>query len=142
MVTLRPILELGRGGVGVVNLAVRGPGRELLVQKTLRRELARNVTVRRMFIEEARIASLVRHPAVVTIDDVGVDDAGVPWITMPWTPGVSLQTVIDTAGLPLDLHVWVLGQLLAGLSAVHTAVGATASRWISCTATSLPTTCS
>jgi ABC-type branched-subunit amino acid transport system substrate-binding protein len=117
------LLELGRGGVGVVHLARRDDGR-LVVRKSLRPELARNVAVRRMFLEEARVAQQVRHPNVVEVIATGFDAGGVPWIEMEWGPGATLQALEDTAPLPFDLFVRVVADLLSGLHAAHVARGA------------------
>ncbi|TMQ15435.1 MAG: hypothetical protein E6J90_25485 [Deltaproteobacteria bacterium] len=116
------LIELGRGGMGVVHLARRADGR-LVVVKRLRPELARNVNVRRSFLEEARIAARIRHASVVEVLGTGFDPKGVPWLEMEWAPGVSLQALSDVAPLPWDLYVAVIAELLAGLHAAHTAVG-------------------
>lgn len=62
------LCELGRGGVGVVHLVRRADG-AVVVRKTLRPELARNVAVRRMFVEEARVASRIHDPHVAEVAD-------------------------------------------------------------------------
>jgi ABC-type branched-subunit amino acid transport system substrate-binding protein len=114
--------ELGRGGVGVVHLA-RRDGR-LVVVKTLRPELARNVAVRRTFFEEARVAALLRHPNVIEVTDKGADDEGAPFIEMEWVPGVTLHAIDDVDPLPVALYVAVVLDLLEGLHAAHTVKGA------------------
>ncbi len=119
METLR---ELGRGGVGIVHLVRKDDGR-LVVVKTLRPELARNVAVRRTFFEEARIAALLRHPNVIEVTDKGADEDGVPFIEMEWVPGVTLQAIDDVDPLPVALYVAVVLDLLEGLHAAHTTEG-------------------
>jgi serine/threonine protein kinase/ABC-type branched-subunit amino acid transport system substrate-binding protein/uncharacterized caspase-like protein len=116
------LVELGRGGMGVVHLARCADGR-LIVVKRLRPELARNVNVRRSFLEEARIAARIKHSSVVEVFGTGFDAKGVPWLEMEWAPGVSLQALTDAAPLPWDLYVAVIAELLAGLHAAHTVVG-------------------
>ncbi len=116
------LVEIGRGGVGIVHLARREDAR-LVVRKSLRPELARNVAVRRMFLEEARVAQQVRHANVVEVLATGFDAKGVPWIEMEWAPGASLQAIEDAAPLPRDLYVRVVADLLAGLHAAHVARG-------------------
>lgn len=116
------LVELGRGGMGVVHLARRGDG-QLLVVKRLRPDLARNVSVRRSFLEEARIAARIKHPNVVEVLATGFDARGVPWLEMEWAPGVSLQALTDAAPLSWDLYVAVMAELLVGLHAAHTVVG-------------------
>jgi eukaryotic-like serine/threonine-protein kinase len=120
----QPLVELGRGGVGVVHLARRTRDQELVVIKRLRPDFARNVQVRRMFLEEARIASLIEHPNVVAVTDSGFDETGAPWIEMPWSPGVSLQTAIDADALQLPQFLWILCELLNGLEYAHSLLDA------------------
>ncbi|MBS2017730.1 MAG: protein kinase [Deltaproteobacteria bacterium] len=115
--------ELGRGGVGIVHLARRRADGAVVVLKQLRPELARNVTVRRIFAEEARIAALVSHPNVVAVTGKGFASDGTPWIEMEWIPGVTLDAVTDVAPLPLPLFAWVLSEVLTGLDAAHHALG-------------------
>jgi eukaryotic-like serine/threonine-protein kinase len=115
--------ELGRGGVGVVHLARRTSDGLTVVIKRLRPELARNVAVRRTFLEEARVASCVHHPNVVAVLRDGADEDGVPWIEMEWVPGVTLDAASDVAPLPLALFVQLIAELLDGLHAAHGAQG-------------------
>jgi serine/threonine protein kinase/uncharacterized caspase-like protein len=112
------IVELGRGGMGVVHLARRSDGR-LVVIKRLRPEFARNISVRRGFLEEARIASRIKHPNIVEVFGTGHDARGVPWLEMEWAPGVSLQALLDAAPLPRELYVAIIAELLDGLHAAH-----------------------
>jgi ABC-type branched-subunit amino acid transport system substrate-binding protein len=113
------LTELGRGGVGIVHLARRTSDNALVVVKKLRTEFARDVQVRRMFIEEARIAAMIRHPNVVAIEDSGFGPDGAPWIEMEWAPGISLHTALQAAPMPLPLFSGVLAQLLLGLHHAH-----------------------
>src|SRR4051812_4016319 len=113
------VLELGRGGVGVVHLARRKSDGRTVVLKRLRPELARNVAVRRTFFEEARIASRIRHPNVVALLESSADEDGVPWIEMEWIPGVTLDAVSDVAPMPVDLFIQIVAELLEGLHAAH-----------------------
>jgi ABC-type branched-subunit amino acid transport system substrate-binding protein len=113
------LAELGRGGVGIVHLARRTSDNTLVVVKRLRTEFARNVQVRRMFVEEARIAAMIRHPNVVAVEGSGFGLDGAPWIEMEWAPGISLHTALNTAPMQLPLFCWVLAQLLLGLHHAH-----------------------
>ena len=116
------LVELGRGGMGVVHLARRRDGR-LVVIKRLRPEFARNISVRRSFLEEARIASRIKHPNIVEVFGSGYDARGVPWLEMEWAPGVSLQALLDAAPLPRELYAAIIAELLEGLRAAHSVVG-------------------
>lgn len=89
------------------------------VVKTLLPELARNVSVRRMFVAEARIAERIESPHVARVTASGYDKKGRPWIEMEWVRGGSLHA-LEQAG-PLDdrLFATVLADVLAALSAAH-----------------------
>jgi serine/threonine-protein kinase len=53
------LMELGRGGMGVVHLAVsRGPSgfTKLVVLKIMRKQLVGDADLHRMFLEEARVS--------------------------------------------------------------------------------------
>ncbi len=115
------LVELGRGGVGVVHLARRASDGRIVVVKRLRPELARNIDIRRMFLEEARVASRIHHPNVIDVLETGFDAKGVPWMEMEWAPGVSLHAIDEAAPLPRDLYAQVLCDLLSGLHAAHSA---------------------
>src|SRR3954465_5915030 len=82
----------GRGGVEVVGRRDGGFAR-LFAQKRLRPHLVDDEAVRRMFLDEGRIAGLVRHPHVVSVVDVGEDDAG-PYLVMDFVEGVSLAELL------------------------------------------------
>ena len=74
----RTLLTLAVGGMGTVDLAVRREGQfeRLFAIKRPRVDLASEAEVRSMFLDEVRIAGLIRHPNVVSIVDVGEDDDG------------------------------------------------------------------
>ena len=122
---MRPLLELGRGGMGVVYLAVtQGDAgfTKLSVVKRLRAELASDPRAVSMFLEEARLGMRLRHPNVVHTFDVGLDGAN-PFLEMEYLEGHSLDALRrKTAGgaaIPLDVAVWIIGQVLAGLDYAH-----------------------
>jgi len=108
--------------VGVVHLVRRADG-AVVVRKTLRPELARNVTVRRMFIEEARVASRIHDPHVAEVVATGFDPKGQPYIEMEWARGGSLQAICDATRLDERLYARVLADVLTALDAAHRAVG-------------------
>jgi serine/threonine-protein kinase len=70
------LLELGRGGMGTVYLAVsRGVGgfNKLKVVKQLRPELATDESFLKMFLDEARLSARLNHPNIVQTNEVGFD---------------------------------------------------------------------
>jgi serine/threonine-protein kinase len=121
---LEALVELGRGGMGIVRLA-RRPSGELVVTKELRPELVRDVALRRMFVEEARIASRVRGEHVVRVIETGFSPEGAPYLVMEWARGGSLHAlVLGAEALEDDLFLRVAVDLLLGLAEAHEACDA------------------
>lgn len=119
----RILAVLGQGGMAKVMLAIRrGPGgfRKLFVLKQLRPDLIEEHYAE-MFLDEARLAALLSHPNVVQAHEVGVerDDC---FMSMEYLEGQSLARLVRRVTrdqLPLELHLFVLSELLAGLHYVH-----------------------
>lgn len=117
---LRPTHELGRGGSGVVYAAQRLEDAKTVAVKVLRPEYA-NAQLRQRLREEARRASLVRHPGIVSVLDVGQRE-DLTWLVMELVDGPSLQEVLDRQGaLPPPLAAELLAQAADALAAVHAA---------------------
>ena len=117
------LMELGKGGMGVVHLAMsRGPQgfTKLLVLKIMRRELLGEPELLQMFLEEARISARLAHPNIVHVFEVG-DHEGCPCIVMEYLEGQPLSSMLVRAPEkpPLPLHLQVLAKALAGLHAAH-----------------------
>jgi serine/threonine protein kinase len=115
---------LGQGGMARVYLAVsRGPGgvNKLVVLKQLRPEMASQKEVTAMFFDEARIAARLDHPNVVsTYETFREGDQSV--MVMEYLEGHTLAELLTRVGrpqFPLEDHLWVLGQVLAGLHHGH-----------------------
>jgi TolB-like protein/tRNA A-37 threonylcarbamoyl transferase component Bud32/Tfp pilus assembly protein PilF len=76
--------------------------------------------LRRRFELEARAASVLNHPSIVTIYDVG-DTDGVAWIAMEWVEGRTLRQALLEAdsALPLSDALTIARQIAEGLAAAH-----------------------
>jgi serine/threonine protein kinase len=115
---------LGEGGMARVYLAVsRGPVgfNKLVVVKQIRPELAWDRDFITMFFDEARIAARLNHPNVVSTYEV-VEEAGQYLLAMEYLEGQTLGEILNRLGraqMPLDQHVWILCQILAGLNYGH-----------------------
>jgi serine/threonine-protein kinase len=73
---------------------------------------------RRRFELEARAASVLNHPSIVTIYDVG-DAEGIPWIAMEWVEGRTLRDALGTGPLPIREALAIARQVADGLAAAH-----------------------
>lgn len=121
----REVMEIARGGMGSVSLVVRDHGHfeRLYARKRLHEGTRDDEAMRAMFLDEARIAGLIRHPNVVSVTDVGEDDAG-PYLVMDYVEGVSLSRFIqrlrrEGRAMPLATALEILRQVAAGLNAAH-----------------------
>ena len=94
------LAPLGAGGMGEVYRA-RDPrlGREVAI-KVLPAERLSDEARRRRFVQEARAASSLNHPNIVTIYEIE-QDGDVDFIVMELVAGKSLDKLIPKAGMPL-----------------------------------------
>jgi serine/threonine protein kinase len=115
---------LGEGGMARVYLALsRGPVgfNKLVVVKQVRPELAWDRDFITMFFDEARIAARLNHPNIVSTYEV-VEDAGQYLLAMEFLEGQTLGEILSRLGraqMPLDQHLWIICQVLAGLHYGH-----------------------
>jgi eukaryotic-like serine/threonine-protein kinase len=111
---------LGRGGMGVV---YAGEHRELELQvaiKVLPTSFARDVETLKRFEREARTASRVRHPNVVTVFDLGRLDTGEPYLVMELLVGADLSEMVPEGTiLALKDIVELLEPLGVALDVLH-----------------------
>ncbi len=73
---------------------------------------------REMLLQEARLASLIRHPNVVDVYDLG-EVGALPWIAMERVSGQTLKRVLRDGALTPATGLDLLQQIAAGLSALH-----------------------
>src|SRR5262249_26052001 len=116
------IRRIGRGGMGEVYLArdtqLGRPAALKLLQPKLTQDAAR---VRR-FRQEARAASALNHPNILTIYEVGQDDStagGAHYIAAEFVDGQTLRGLCRGAGLALGAALDILIQVAGALSAAH-----------------------
>jgi serine/threonine-protein kinase len=117
------ISRLGRGGMGTVYLArITGDGgfRRLFAIKVLRSHLSRSDEAGQMLLKEARIASRIDHPNIVSVVDVGSHE-GQPYLVMDYVTGCSLADLLRTnTQYSTAAAVSIIIDTLAGLHAAHT----------------------
>lgn len=113
--------RLGRGGMGILYLAIE-PGLERRVAlKLIAPEAASDEVFARRFAEESRIAASIEHPNVVPIYAAG-EEAGVPYIAMRYVAGADLaRRLVREGRLPPQAAVDLIAQIGNGLDAIHAA---------------------
>jgi len=120
-----PFFQIGAGGMARVYLAVHhGPfeSRKLVVVKQLRQEIdGDDNEFLESFVNEARIALRLSHPNVIHTYEVVAEERH-PFLAMEYLEGQSLLHVLRVLGrlvMPLEEHLWILTQVLAGLHYAH-----------------------
>jgi eukaryotic-like serine/threonine-protein kinase len=116
----RIVSPLGRGGMGEVYRARDTRlGRELAI-KLLPAELSSDAQRLRYFEQEARAASALNHPNIVTIYDIGRSDSA-SYIAMELVEGVTLREVLASGPLPVRKALPIAAQIAEGLANAHAA---------------------
>src|SRR4051794_25311814 len=114
----RVLGELGRGAMGVVYRAFDDSlGRDVALKSPVTFE-ASGIDRQRV-LKEARAASRVSHPHVVSVYEV-FEDGGRPWLAMEFVEGPTLRDVLATDGrLRVEEVIQIGEQLAEALAAAH-----------------------
>ena len=113
--------QLGAGGMGEVYLAQDTTELERTVAiKVLPPELATNKGRMQRFIQEAKTASSLNHPNILTIFEIGEAD-GMRFIATEFIDGETLRQRMKSAPLKLVEVLDVAVQIAGALSAAHAA---------------------
>ncbi len=116
--------RLGAGGMGVVYLARDTRLGRPVALKLLRASLTQDPARVRRFRQEARAASALNHPNIITIYDVGQADAemgGEQFIAAEFVDGRTLREHYRQGPMTLSAALDVLIQTTAALAAAHEA---------------------
>ncbi len=112
--------KIGEGGMGEVYRARHVHLDEVRIIKVTKPGAAGDVGQARRFQEEARIATLVRHPNVAALYDFSRMPDGSYYMVWEFIDGVTLETWLRKRGpLPLARALEVAGQVLSGLAEIH-----------------------
>ena len=119
------LMELGRGGTGIVSAAIaRGIGgfSKLVVLKTTKPELDSPEIVK-MLLSEARLSARMNHPNIVQVYEV-YQDAGLPVIVMEYLDGQSLAKLLSRAlhdrVYSSEIGLTIVCKVLEALEYAHT----------------------
>lgn len=111
---------LGKGGMGVVYRALDTRLKRPVALKILKSDLVSNRDRQRRFLQEARAASAVTHPAIAQIYDVDKVDETI-FIAMEFIEGDTVGQLIAKHELDLMGSVEIALQVAEGLSRAHQA---------------------
>ena len=114
------VRELGRGGMGVVYLAQDISLGRPVALKLLPKHLTSDTDRLRRFQREARTASALNHPNILTIHEIGqVND--LHFIATEFIDGVTLREQIKSKELKLSDALNIAEQIASALAAAHEA---------------------
>jgi eukaryotic-like serine/threonine-protein kinase len=111
---------LGSGGMGEVYRATQSSlGRQVAI-KVLSPEFAANSDRLRRFEQEARAASALNHPNIISIYDVG-SEGGNSYIAMEFVDGKTLREFLQAGSLAIKKSLQIAVQIADGLAKAHAA---------------------
>src|SRR6185436_1706454 len=116
----RVMEELGRGGMGTVCLAYDTRLKRKAALKILPSRLINNPERVRRFQREARAASALNHPNIITIYDFGQEN-GRNYIASEFVEGRTLRAYVGDPALTLNEIIDVAMQVARALEAAHSA---------------------
>jgi serine/threonine protein kinase/tetratricopeptide (TPR) repeat protein len=111
---------LGAGGMGKVYLAQDTRLRRRVALKLLPASFTKDEERVRRFEQEARAASALNHPNILTIHEIGTNE-GAQYIATEFVEGITLRERLRSGELKLNEVLEIAIQLAAALAAAHAA---------------------
>jgi eukaryotic-like serine/threonine-protein kinase len=114
------VAPIGAGGMGEVFRARDTRLLRDVAVKVLPASFASDPERRARFEQEARAASALNHPNIITVLDIG-DADGVLFIAMEYVEGKTLRELLAAAALPSRKVLEIAEQMADGLAKAHSA---------------------
>ena len=114
------VSSLGAGGMGEVYQARDLRLGRLVAIKFVSADLAADPVASERLAREARLTSLLNHPNIVTVHDIGTAD-GRPYIVMEFVAGQSLHAAMQLQRVKPARAVEIASQIADGLAVAHAA---------------------
>ncbi len=114
----RIIELLGTGGMGAVYKAHDEKLRRVVALKVLPPEAVAQADRRRRFLQEARAASALNHPHILTVYEIGEAD-GKPYMVTEYVQGETLRQRIASGSLAITDALEIAIQVAEGLAQAH-----------------------
>ncbi len=114
--------QLGAGGMAEVFRATQVGAEGFSRAVAVKRVLPGFSTVPQfasMFVQEAKLASLLDHPNIVSVLDFDRDDEGRLFLAMEFVDGRDLASIAATGRLPLPAIIFIITEVLRGLGYAH-----------------------
>jgi serine/threonine protein kinase len=114
--------RIGGGGMAEVFEATlvgaEGFARPVAV-KRIQPALSSDAVFGKMFVNEARIASLLHHANIAAVLDFDRDEEGRYFLVMELIRGVDLRRLMESGLLPVAISVHIAAEMLRGLDYAH-----------------------
>lgn len=114
--------KLGAGGMAEVfratQLGAEGFSRVVAVKRVLP-GFSSVPQFASMFVQEAKLASLLTHPNVVSVLDFDRDEEGRLFLAMEYVEGRDLAALAATGRLPFSVIIFIVSETLRGLGYAH-----------------------
>jgi serine/threonine protein kinase len=114
----RVLEKIGEGGMGIVYKALDTRLQRQVAIKVLPPEIIGDRERRRRLVQEARAASALNHPNIITIHDIDHVD-GTDFIAMEYVSGKTLAELIPRKGMQLSLALKYAVQIADALARAH-----------------------
>ncbi|MDQ3816702.1 MAG: UvrD-helicase domain-containing protein [Acidobacteriota bacterium] len=114
----RVIEPLGMGGMGAVYKAHDEKLGRVVALKVLTPEALSQSDRRRRFLQEARAASALNHPHILTVYEIG-EAEGLPYIVMEYVEGETLRRKIEEGAINIKEALALAVQVAGGLAKAH-----------------------
>jgi eukaryotic-like serine/threonine-protein kinase len=113
---------IGEGAMGWVYRGVHLALDSSVAVKLMKPSAEQNSTNDKRFAREARAASRLNNPHIISITDFGRTPGGVLFIVSEYLRGITLSELIENDGaLPVPRALHIADQLLSGLDEAHSA---------------------
>src|SRR5256885_12946232 len=112
--------KLGEGGMGAVFKAKDTHLDRFVALKVLPHDKMSDPERKRRFTQEAKAASALNHPNIITIYDINSSD-GVDYIAMEFVEGRTVEALITAGPLKVSDTIKYARQMADALAAAHAA---------------------
>ena len=112
--------KLGEGGMGVVYKARDTHLDRFVAIKLLPPEKVSDPARKARFIQEAKAASALNHPNIITVHDISHED-GIDFMVMEFIDGKTLDQLIPRKGMRLNEALKIATQIADALARAHAA---------------------
>jgi Tol biopolymer transport system component/tRNA A-37 threonylcarbamoyl transferase component Bud32 len=110
---------VGAGGMGEVYRALDTELNRSVALKFLHADVAMDQDRMSRFIQEARAASALNHPNILTVFDIGQTDAGARFFATEFVQGTTLREHMEARRLKLGESLDFAAQIAGALAAAH-----------------------